>query len=85
VGLGSFAGVLVCELFVPVREMRVVCRRLCVPCFVMLCGLSMVSRCVLVVLCGLRVMLCGLLGHKSPFPALPNFPTKTLRNAFRPR
>jgi hypothetical protein len=83
--LGRFARVVVCELSMALREMRVVCSRFCVSSFVLFRGVFVVPCCVFVVLCGLHVMLCGLLGHKSPFPALPSVPTKTLRDAVRTR
>jgi hypothetical protein len=61
VGFGGFAGVVVCELLVSVGQMSVVRRRFCVSCFVLLRGVFMVSCCMFVVLCGLHVMLRGLL------------------------
>jgi hypothetical protein len=61
VRLGRFTGVVVCKLCVTVCEMSMVRGGLRVSAFVLLGCVFMVSRGVLVVLCGLHVMFCGLL------------------------
>jgi hypothetical protein len=61
VSFGGFTCVVGCELLVSVGQMCVVRGCFGMTGFVLLGCVLMVSRCVFVVLCGLHVMLCGLL------------------------
>jgi hypothetical protein len=65
VRLGGFRGMVRGVMKMPLGGVRVVRGRLVVSGFVVLCGFFMVTRRVLVVLGGLLMVLCCLLGHKS--------------------